>query len=340
MVAVVFMLLAGAPVCFGTAHVEWVAGDVSFSNVNDGWEELEVGMDLSPGDMVRTGASSEATLLHNGSEIHLLENSRFTVSEKYEEGKKKSSFMLFLGRIRFKLGKGRGEEPEFQTQTVNLTIRGTEFEVGSGYDGSTLVILQEGSISVEGREQQLVLNPGEGTEVGFGEEPAEKFTVMTRVIDWDQWASETRESVQGNEQELLRKILTRISDIKKQIEEYERIREQSQAERDRLVQERDRLLEDGRDEEASKTARQAGGESKRAFHALVNIRFLALSSIGLYDMSERIHAGVQQPSDQITETYTEIGQVYAWIRERYILEGDRERLEEKQTGRKGCSSLF
>jgi len=66
-------------------------------------------MELVPGDMIKTGPSSEASLTDDGMEIRILENSTFTVSEKYENDTQKQSFMLFLGRMKFKAGSGAKE---------------------------------------------------------------------------------------------------------------------------------------------------------------------------------------------------------------------------------------
>lgn len=333
-------LLLGLPLSVWGVTVDWVSGDVTYSHLRSDWREVEVGMELVPGDMIQTGVGGEATLLENGGSIYILENSRFTVSERYEKEEKRSAFMLFLGRLRFKLGKGGGEEPEVRTQTVNLTIRGTDFEVGSGYDGSTIVLLQEGSVAVQGKTRELVLDEGEGTEVPFGEEPTEKFQLITRVIDWGDWFAQTQDAVEGNEELLLTRILDRFTEIRTQIQEYERIREESLTEKERLIKERDRLLAEGEEDEASRASREAGSKSKLAFHSRVNVRFLALSSIGLYDMAERIFSGIQEPTSQAEGVFAEIKRIYTWIDERYILKGDRERLEKRAERKKGCSSLF
>jgi hypothetical protein len=66
----------------------------------------------------------------------------------------------------------------------------------------------------------------------------------------------------------------------------------------------------------------------------VNIRFLALSSIGLYDLAESIYSGVKAPPPELADTFTGIRNIYKEIESKYILEGDRERLEKKQRKKK------
>jgi hypothetical protein len=328
------------PVYAGAVTVDWVSGDVTYSRQQGAYQALDVGASLSAGDRVKTGFNSDATLLDNGSEIHILENSEFTVSERYVGEKRKPAFLLFLGRMRFKLGKSGEEEPDIHTQTVNLTIRGTEFEVGSGYDGSTIVLMNEGTVEVKGADQSLVLTQGEGTEVAFGEEPTTKFRVMERVIDWTQWIDESRDAVKGNETALLSRIRTRMQGIRSEILDLEGIRENAQGLKDQYLAERDSLLDQGNQKAAVEASQKAGTQSRLAFHSLVNIRFLALSSIGLKDMAERIYTGVAEPTAEMGDLFGEINLIYDSISAKYIVEGDRERLEKTVEKRTGCSSLF
>jgi len=336
----VFFLLFVTPALALSVEVDYVSGNVQYRHLKQEWQELEVGMNLLSGDMIETGMNSEAILLDGESEIFISENSSFTVSERYEQAEKRSTFMLFLGKMKFKLGKSGAPEPDIRTQTVNLTIRGTEFEVGSGYDGSTIVLIEEGSVAVQGKSRELVLAGGEGTEVRFGEEPTEKFDVMTRVIDWNAWLASSQEAVKGNETALLRSILNRFDEIAGDIAKYERIRETALQDKERYLSQRDELLEAGREEEAVEFSKKAGEESKRAFHSLVNIRFLALSSIGLYDMAARIYTDIEAPTAEQEDLFSGINTLYSGIESKYVLEGDRERLEEQAERKKGCLNLF
>ena len=339
---IVFIGLCAGLVPFSgfSVSVDWVSGDVAYRHLQNDWEELDVGMDLTSGDIVKTGMSSEATLVDEGTEIFIMENSTFTVSEKYVDESRKPGFMLFLGRMRFKLARGKQEEPEIQTQTVNLTIRGTEFEVGSGHDGSTLVVIEDGVVAVKGNTRELVLEKGEGTEVAFGEEPTEKFEVMTRVIDWDDWLKLSKESVKGNEAGLLERILARFRGIEEEIRENETTREEALTQKEEYLKKRDEYLEQEKQQEAAEYSKKGRSVSKTAFHAFVNIRFLALSCIGLIDLADSIYSGVEAPEKELTDTYNKIHSIYAQIEEKYVFEGDRERLEKKAEEKRGCRKLF
>jgi hypothetical protein len=208
---IVILFILMVPIIALSVEVDFISGEVQYSHLKSDWKQLDIGMILVSGDIVKTGVNSEAVLRDKDNEIYISENSNFTISEKYEQEKKKPTFMLFLGRMKFKLGKSGASEPDIQTQTVNLTIRGTEFEVGAGFDGSTIVLIEEGTVAVQGKAEELVLEQGEGTEVAFGEEPTEKFEIITRVIEWDDWLASSQEAVQGNETQLLSRILDKLA---------------------------------------------------------------------------------------------------------------------------------
>ncbi len=321
-------------------EVEWVSGEVQYRHMNSDWDELDVGMMLYSGDIIKTGIDGEVSLNDNGTTIQILPNTKFTISEKMKDGEKKSAFMLFLGRIKFKLSKRKGNEPDIVTQAVNLTVRGTEFDVASGYDGSTLVLLKDGVVEVRGKTKEVVLNKGEGVEVKFGEEPANKFKLISKVIDWNKWFNSSKENIKGNEKPLLIKILKKFEEINEEISRYEEIRAKALEDKREYVRLRDKLIAEGKKQEAEEYSRKASLRGKLAFHSLISIRFLALSSIGLKDMADSIYNTIVSPEKEIIDIYKNIEKIYSDIEKRYIRKGDRERLEKRAKKKKGCLGIF
>jgi len=320
--------------------VEWMSGDVKYRHMMGEWESLDIGYHLANGDVIKTGEDGEATLLDGDVYINISPNSEFTVSERFDNNKHKSSFMLFLGRLKFKLTKKSTNEPEVVTQAVNLTVRGTEFDVASGHDGSTLVVIKKGVVAVSGKEKTLVLRKGEGSQIKFGEEPEKKFKVITKVIDWGKWLAQSRENIKGNELYILTKILKKFKEIDEEIKQHEKIRSESLKKKMEYLKLRDTSLAENKNDEASQYSKKAGIESKRAFHAIVNIRFLALSSIGLKDMADNIFRSIEKPSTKIRNIKANIDEIFDSIEDKYIYKGDRERLEKKSKKKKGCLDLF
>jgi hypothetical protein len=341
--AALFMLTSSIlPQMIFSIEVDYVKGDVSFNRLQGGWKAVKPGQELGPGDVIRTGAASEVSLIDEGMVINVMEKSTFTVAEKYTNDEKKESFMLFLGRVKFKLARSGKGEPEVSTQTVNLAVRGTDFEVGSGYDGSTIVLLSEGAVAVagaalgpsRGAASELLLEEGEGTEIPFGGEPTTKFKVMTRVIDWDGWFTFSKEAIKGNETDLLARILVRFEGIRDEIKGYEETKSSSLREKDEQIRRRDEMQKQGKKEEAAEFSRLAAQKSKIAFHSTVNIRFLALSSIGLFDLAAGIYSSVAKPPRDLADIFETIKSIFRDIESNYLLKGDRERLEKKAKKKK------
>ena len=80
---VVLLFAAMAPLMAAAVETDYVSGDVNYRHLKEDWQELDVGMTLVSGDMIKTGMNSEAILLDGGSEIYISENASFTISEKY-----------------------------------------------------------------------------------------------------------------------------------------------------------------------------------------------------------------------------------------------------------------
>ena len=321
-------------------EVEWLSGDVNYKHMVGEWKPLNIGQHLVNGDVIKTGEDGEASLVDGDIFINISSNSEFTVSERVDNNKRRSSFMLFLGRLKFKLTKKSTNEPEIVTQAVNLTVRGTEFDVASGHDGSTLVVIKSGVVAVSGKEKSLILRDGEGSQIEFGKEPEKKFKVLTKVIDWDKWIVQSKENIKGNEYDILNRILDKFKEIDSEIKKYEAIRSESLKKKSEYIKLRDTSLAEGKKDAATFYSKKAGFESKKAFHSIINIRFLALSSIGLKDMADNIFKSIKKPSENVKDVKINIDKIYESIKSKYIREGDRERLEKKSKKKKGCLGLF
>jgi hypothetical protein len=66
-------------------------------------------------------------------------------------------------------------------------VRGTEFTVFSGADGSTLIAVDSGQVTVESEGKSVDLAASEGTEVPLGKPPGDKFVIHSDQIDYSKW---------------------------------------------------------------------------------------------------------------------------------------------------------
>jgi FecR protein len=166
----------------------------------DGWVDIRSGGDIYeafPGDSLRagdsiiTGSDSIAELEQRDlSSIIVKPDSIFTIREIESESGKKTVLSTTVGSVSFRFGKLFGKEPVIATPSMVAGIRGTELTVYAGEDGSTLIAVDSGLVTVESQGVSVDLVKDEGVEVFPGEVPGEKFSLLGREMDFATWNAE------------------------------------------------------------------------------------------------------------------------------------------------------
>ncbi len=168
----------------------YVEGEVAVKKASGELLVAQISDILNIGDSIITGEDGYAELsLENNSSITINSDTVFVYSKKEKKGKKKNIFMVVLGNIKFKFDRLL-HEPDIQTPATVAGIRGTEFSVLSGLDGSSLYIVEEGEVAVEAEGSLVVLSSEEGVEVPIGDIPGEKFEVKIGKVDFSGWLDE------------------------------------------------------------------------------------------------------------------------------------------------------
>ncbi len=166
----------------------------------DGWVDIRTGGDLYeafPGDTLRSGdsvitqADSYAELEQNNlSSIIVKPDSIFTLREIETDNGRETVLSTTVGSVSFKFGKLFGKEPVIATPSMTAGIRGTELTVYAGEDGSTLIAVNSGLVTVESQGKSVDLTENEGVEVESGKAPGEKFSLLGRELDFSVWNAE------------------------------------------------------------------------------------------------------------------------------------------------------
>lgn len=166
----------------------------------DGWVDIKSGGEtfeafsgdtLRAGDSVITQSDSYAELEQkNLSTIIVKPNSIFTIREIETASGRETVLSTTVGAVSFKFGKLFGKEPMLATPSMVAGIRGTEVTVYAGEDGSTLIAVASGMVSVESQGVTVDLVKDEGVEVLPGEVPGEKFSLLGRELDFSSWNAE------------------------------------------------------------------------------------------------------------------------------------------------------
>lgn len=143
-----------------------VSGIVQIQSSNSlGWVVVKnVPLQLTTGDVIRTGFKAEATIVFSeGSRVELGGNANFTLEDTQENH---SGMMLGAGTLRAFVKKLAARTFQVKTPTAVCSVRGTEFRVEVQGGGRTIVDLYKGLLGVEDhRGQQVLLHPNERLEV-------------------------------------------------------------------------------------------------------------------------------------------------------------------------------
>lgn len=196
------------------ATVEYVEGWVDIKRPNGQTVEAIIGDTLNKDDTVITGDDGTATLAQQGaSEIVVSPNSIFSIREIDSGGEKETVMHTALGSVKFKFLRLFGREPKISTPSVVAGVRGTEFTVYAGDEGSALFTVDSGEVIVTSQGIPVVLIENEGVEVKAGRPPGQKFEKKGRPIDYSSWNSEKQEEFSADP-------LAGLRGIEKQMDSY------------------------------------------------------------------------------------------------------------------------
>ena len=186
-------LLAAGMVLFlaAAAHavptdVTYTEGDATTRYTSGKQQDTNIGDTLNTGDSLKTGKDGQVELDQKGVTIKVSHGTVFTLMEKSQAGQTSPVISVALGSIKFRYNKLTGQEPLVRTNGAIAGVRGTEFTVFSGADGSTLIAVDSGQVTVESEGATVELASAEGVDMKLGQPPGDKFAVHSE-IDYSKW---------------------------------------------------------------------------------------------------------------------------------------------------------
>jgi len=242
-ILLVAVLLSGFAVPNDVIYSE---GDATVKYQEGYTDDVFIGDVYDTGDTITTGLDGFVELDQEGLVLKINPDTVFTLQEKEQQGEKTGVFSLALGSIKFRYDRITGKEPMIQTVSCIAGVRGTEFSVYAGADGSTLIVVDSGLVEV------VQLTAEEGVEVQPGEPPGDKFVVQRDQIDYKSWNDEKLSRMLSNPVNAVKSIIERLSFyIENASEYYDLYRESSH----QLEVEREKLREllNKEDRDAAKT---------------------------------------------------------------------------------------
>lgn len=170
------------------ANVVYVDGGVSIKSTAGKLRAADFGSQVSFGESVITGKDGMAELkLENGSEIRVSHNSVFSYTNVGTGAESRQVLATTVGKVSYKLNKATGKKPLIQTNSMVAGVRGTEFTVMAGRDGSVVLEVTEGIVDVESQGKMVTLVKDEGVEVTPGMAPGEKYALLGKELDFSNW---------------------------------------------------------------------------------------------------------------------------------------------------------
>jgi hypothetical protein len=281
-IACALLVLGALSVSAVPADVTYAEGDASLKLKNGTTQDAQIGDVMNTGDTLRTGRDGQAELNQKGVTIKIGKQTVFTLMEKGQGGQASPVLSVALGSIKFHYDKFTGKEPLVRTNGMVAGIRGTEFEVFSGADGSTLIAVDSGAVTVEAEGATVQLAANEGVEVPLGQPPGDKFTVQRNQVDYSTWNNDKLSAMLADPQAAMAGIETAMASYSKDVGDYyASFTEYNQ----RLAAERaktEKLAQDKGSAEARKYNNEVVSPLANQTLALgLNLRYSALAALSL-----------------------------------------------------------
>ena len=156
---------------------------VNFANSLD-WLAARTNLLLHPGDRLRTGLNSRATVRLSDLTVMQVDELTTLLIQPPSAPGKSSALDLQKGSTYF-FSRERPTEMQFQTPLASGAIRGTEFNLAVATNGETVVTLLDGAVTLTNANGSVDLDSGEQGIVDAGQAPRK--TAVVDAINIIQW---------------------------------------------------------------------------------------------------------------------------------------------------------
>ncbi len=276
-----FLLAACAAFAIPT-DITYAEGEASIRFRSGKQQEAEIGAVVNTGDMLKTGRDGLVELDQKGVVLKISPNTIFTLMEREQKGSSTPVLSVALGSIKFRYNKLTGKEPTVQTNGCAMGVRGTEFSVFAGADGSSLIVVDSGTVEVEAEGRTVSLAPDEGVEVRLGQGPGEKFAVHSDQIDYSTWNDEKLAGMLADPAAAMTGIEERMASYIASVAEYDGLYREYKQKLDEERQKRIKISEESGAEEARKYEGEIVMPLMLTTSSLfLNLRFYSLAALSL-----------------------------------------------------------
>jgi hypothetical protein len=264
------------------SDVTYTEGDVTTRMGSGKQQDTSIGDVLNTGDSLKTGKDGQAELNQKGVTIKVSHGTVFTLMEKSQAGKTASVMSVALGSIKFRYDKLTGSEPQVRTNGAVAGVRGTEFSVFAGADGSTLFAVDSGQVTVESEGKSVELAASEGVEVPLGQPPGDKIPLRSDQIDYKTWNGQKFDSMLADPLGSMKTVQTVMEEYIKNESDFYQQYLASKEKLDQEVQKRVEIFQQKGTAEAQKYQMEVVTPlSVQTGYLVLNVRYYSLAALSL-----------------------------------------------------------
>ncbi len=209
-----------------TGKVIQLQGQASVQKLGASPVPLKKGAAVNQGQYIITKPSSTVKIkLASGAILTVGPSSRMRIQPStIKQASSSTSVSLFSGTLSAsikKLGKSSGKF-NIHTPTAVAGVRGTDFTVAAGLDGSSYVAVDDGKVAVDNGKGETVCNKKETAETPIGEDEAPEKDELDDKEQLNEWLTENEEDVNDDPDEALEKMeqhLKGVADNAKELAE-------------------------------------------------------------------------------------------------------------------------
>jgi hypothetical protein len=263
--------------------VVYVDGEANVRREDGSMERAFIGQAVGVGDTILTGRQARVELEERGAaRITVQPDTVFSILERQERGERRSALACVLGTVRMSFLKLLGREPQIVTGSATAGVRGTELTVLSAVDGSSLIMVLKGLVSVVSQGVSVDVEGDDAVEVVPGQAPAPRFDVLRGQVSHETWQREREEDLLSDPEAAVHRLERRFEYYFEALAEIEPIYARK---REALEEERKRLPEI--EAEKGKSARSEYYKNTvyplelETSYLRLNIRYFALSALSL-----------------------------------------------------------
>ncbi|MEZ4270003.1 MAG: FecR family protein [Myxococcota bacterium] len=177
----------------------------------------QVGENIEAGTRIRTGKDGAADLrFTNGSLLRLRPATSMRLSATPRIKEKKTSILLFFGRLWSKVARSESIHYEVNTPNAVAGVRGTEFETAVADDGSLRVRVQESSVAVGSDNKEAVAEAG--THVDGDERGLKTPQTAAENPQWNSWEASGQQRLRKTSRTIVDGMRDRIMQRKQKLE--------------------------------------------------------------------------------------------------------------------------